>query len=256
MARKITVILPTTVETSRNIARHLKGLDIEVIIMPIIKAEIDWGEVERARNFFSSNIEVDMTVFTSKTAVEIVKEHIIEAWKHVEKYALAIGPGTASLLKSLGVRKVETPVEHSSKGLINILSKTIGISQLVLYCSKDVNALLEEFIKEKFPESIIFKLYSISELSENVKKIVGLVRSDNSKNFIIILSSMRILRSLLSERELLEARNVFFSVFSKRLLEEAERRGVHIHHCPEANDLKNYYLDLREYINKLLRNLG
>ncbi|MEM3620931.1 MAG: hypothetical protein QXO45_07355, partial [Nitrososphaerota archaeon] len=75
MARKITVILPTTVETSRNIARHLKGLDIEVIIMPIIKAEIDWGEVERARNFFSSNIEVDMTVFTSKTAVEIVREH-------------------------------------------------------------------------------------------------------------------------------------------------------------------------------------
>ncbi|MEM0079146.1 MAG: uroporphyrinogen-III synthase [Nitrososphaerota archaeon] len=253
MARKITVILPTTLETSRNIARYLRGLDIEVRVMPVVKVEVDWGEVERARKLFSLNIEVDLTIFTSKTAVRIVREHLPEAWKHVEKHALAIGPGTASLLESLGVKRVEIPTEHSSKGLISVLSRTINIGRLILYCSKDVNMLLEEFIKEKFRESIIFKLYSIGELSENVKKIAGLVGSDNSKIFIIIISSMRVLRSLLSKRELLDAKNVIYSVFSKRLLEEAERRGVCIHHYPETHDLKNYYLDLRRYINRLLR---
>ncbi|MDW8044982.1 MAG: uroporphyrinogen-III synthase, partial [Nitrososphaerota archaeon] len=81
----------------------------------------------------------DLSIFTSKTAVKVVFDLISEAWECARSYSIAIGFGTASLLKSLGVRSVDLPSKHNSEGLIQLLKGLSYKSIVVLYCSKNVN---------------------------------------------------------------------------------------------------------------------
>jgi len=251
MDRRLVVVLPGTRDTSRNIVKHLKDLDIEFMMIPVIDVEIDHAEVESARRAFSSGFTPDISVFTSKTAVKVVKKFIPEAWKHAEKRLLAIGPGTASLLKRLGAENVEVPEKHSSEGLINFLSNIMKNSSLALYCSKYVNLHLEEFIKENFDSFRIFKLYTIIEKEENLEKLIKHVKSCSGKFYIIIVTSLKILK-ILSEEKLLSAQNIVYSVMSRRLLSEALKLNLPICHEFSASDLNLYYENLRSFIKKLL----
>ena len=251
MDRRLVVVLPGTRDTSRNIVKHLRDLDIEFMIIPVIDVEIDHAEVESARRAFSSGFTPDISVFTSKTAVKIVRKIIPDAWKYAEMRSLAIGPGTASLLKRLGAENVEAPEKHSSEGLIEFLLKIQKNSSLSLYCSKHVNLQLEEFIKESFRSFHIFKLYTIRENRENLKKLIEHVDSFPGKLFIIVLTSLKVLK-VLSDGKLLSAQNIVYSVMSRRLLSEALKLNLPIYHGFSASDVNLYYENLRSLIKKLL----
>ena len=237
MGKEVVVILPGTEDTSRNIARYLRDLDVEIRIIPLIKIRIDWGEVESARKVFSLGFAPSMSIFTSKTAVKIVKKLIPEAWRYAVEYSLAIGPGTASLLKKLGVENMKYPAEHSSKGLLELLSKMPNESSLALYCSKHVNLHLKEFIERNFESSIICRLYTILEAGKNIEQLVNLIESYPNKTFVIIITCYSILRILAKTEKFSSIRNVVYSVLGSRLLEEASRLKFHIHHGSPVNSL-------------------
>jgi len=251
MGRRIVVVLPGTRDTSRNIIKYLRGLDVEFKVIPIIDVKIDHGEVEEAQKAFSSGFTPDVSVFTSKTAVKVVKKLIPEAWKHAEKHSLAIGPGTASLLRKLGAENVEVPKKHSSEGLIEFLSNISKNSYLALYCSKYVTLHLEEFIKEHFDSSHIFKLYTILKKGENLEKLIEHVRLCSGRLFIIVVTSLKVLK-ILSEEKILSAQNIVYSVMSRRLLSEALKLNLPIYHGFSASDVNLYYENLRSLIKKLL----
>ncbi len=252
MGREVVVILPGTVDTSMNIARYLSDLDIEIRIIPLIKIKIDWDEVESARKVFSLGFAPNVSVFTSKTAVKIVEKLIPEAWQYAVKHSLAIGPGTASLLKKLGVENTEHPTEHSSKGLVELLSRMSGESSLALYCSKHVSLRLKEFIEQNFESSIIFRLYTILGASKNIEQLINLIESYPMKTFVIIITCYSILRILAKTGKFSSPQNVVYSVLSSRLLEEASRLKFHIHHGFPVNSIETYYDNLRNYIRELL----
>lgn len=253
MVERIVVVFPGTPETSRNIAGYLRDLDIEIKIIPVIRVEVDWEEVERARKLFSSKIEIDLSIFTSKTAVRIVKSYIPEAWKHVEKRALAIGPGTASLLKSLEVNNVEISEKHSSIGLIEMISGKPHNTRVSLYCSKNVNKILEEFIAKNFIESQVFKLYNTIEQKKNIQKLVDLVESDSSSTFLIVVSSLQVLSILSKEEKLQLTQNIIYSAISRRIYEEAGKLNFKISHIPQTEKISEYYIILRKYIETLIK---
>lgn len=254
MDRKIIVILPGTRDTSRNIARYLRGLDVEIKIMPVIDVKVNYDEVEQARRVFSSGFKPDISIFTSKTAVKIVKKLIPDAWKYAEKYSIAIGPGTANLLRRLGGKRIEYPEEHSSKGLIKHLADVPESITLAGYCSTDVNHLLEEFIVDYFKESYLWKLYSLSEKTVYVEKLIELVRKQIEKTFVIVVTSLKVLTVISGKSELLTKHgNVFFSVISRRLVEEASRLRLNVDHFSSTDNVREYYLELKRYIYDLMK---
>lgn len=252
MAREVVVILPGTLDTSRNIARYLRDLDVEIRIIPLIKIKIDWDEIESARKVYSLGFAPDVSIFTSKTAVKIVKKLIPEAWRQAVEYSIAIGPGTASLLKKLGVKIIEYPTEHSSKGLVELLSKISKSSSLALYCSKHVSLRLKEFIEQNFEPSIIFRLYTILEAGKNIEQLVNLIESYPMKTFVITITCYSILRILAKTEKFSSSQNVVYSVLGSRLLKEASRLKFHIHHGFPVNSVEMYYDNLRNYIRELL----
>ncbi len=253
MDRRPVVILPGTRDTSRNIIKYLRDLDIEFKIIPIINVMIDYDEVESVRKAFSSGFTPYISLFTSKTAVKIVKKFIPEAWKNAEKYSLAIGPGTASLLRRLGVVKIEYPREHSSEGLIKYLVDLPYLTALAVYCSSQVNSQLERFVKEYFKHSYLWKLYTLSDKNKSMKKIVEFIRRDQDKMYIIVVTSLKILKVLSRENELFtKYRNVFLSVISKRLRDEAVNLGLKVDHYPSTNNITEYYIELRKYVSELI----
>lgn len=253
MGGSITVILPGTRGTSRNIAKYLGGLNVDVKMIPVIDIEIDYDEVESARKIVSSGLRPEISIFTSKTAVKIVRSLIPEAWRYAEKYSLAIGLGTYSLLRRLGAYKVELPEEQSSTGLIEFLSKMPRRCSLALYCSKHVNARLEGFIKENFDIFCINKLYTITENRGNVEKLIELVKASSEKTYLIVVTCLNILKIFSKEEELLSSRNIIYSVMSGRLLEEASRLKLPVHHSFSGTNVKLYYEDLSSYVGDLLR---
>lgn len=255
MGRSIVIILPGTPGTSRNIARHLRDLDVEVKIIPVVDVKIHHEEVKSACKVFSSGFTPDISIFTSKTAVKIVKRLIPEAWRYAEKYSIAIGPGTASLIRKLGGMKVEYPREHSSEGLVKYLINLPNLIKPAVYCSSEVNTLLEQFLRKHFNEFCLWKLYSLFEKAVSMKKIIELVRTRFEKTYVIVITSLKILKIISREAELLARHeNLFFSLISKRLVEEASRLGLRIDHSSSTNNITEYYVELKKYIKDLLQN--
>lgn len=253
MDRRIVVVLPGTRDTSKNITKYLRDLDVEFKIIPIIDVKIDYDEIESARRVFLSGFTPEISVFTSKTAVKTVKKLLPEAWKHAEKHSLAIGPGTASLLKKLGIVKVEYPEEHSSEGLVKYLVDLPYSTTLVVYCSSEVNFRFERFIRDYFKQSYLWKLYSLSEKNTSMKKIVEFIGRDHYKTYIIVVTSLKILQIISRENELFtKYRNVFLSVISKRLINEALHLGLKVDHYSSINNIREYYIELRKYISDLI----
>jgi len=253
MDRRVVVVLPGTRDTSKNIIKYLRDLDVEFKIIPVINVKINYDEVESARRIFSLGFTPEVSVFTSKTAVKIVKKLLPEAWKHAKKHSLAIGPGTASLLRKLGILKVEYPEKHSSEGLIKYLVDLPYSTNLVVYCSSEVSFQFEKFIKDYFKQSYLWKLYSLSEKNTSVKKIVEFIRRDQYKRYIIVVTSLKILKIISRENELFtKHKNVFLSVISKRLISEALHLGLKVDHCPSINNIREYYIELRKYISDLV----
>ncbi|MEN2974848.1 MAG: uroporphyrinogen-III synthase [Candidatus Caldarchaeales archaeon] len=252
MVREIVVILPGTRKTSRNIKANIEDLSVDIKMIPIIDVKVDYGAVGEAYEKFSSESSIDLSIFTSKTAVRIVRELIPRAWRWAKVRSVAIGPGTASLLNSLGVENVDVPSEHSSNGLIEFLKGVPNNTSITLYCSMHVNPSLEEFVRSFFNHNYIFKLYSINKLIDRVDNIVKLVKSKPSKRFLVILTSLQILRILLEDGRLQHLKNVSFSAISRRIADEAERLGFPISHNPQKCRIDEYYADLRNYLKNLL----
>jgi len=252
MDRRVVIVLPGTRDTSKNIIKYLRDLDVEFKIIPVINVKINYDEVESARRAFSSGFTPEISVFTSKTAVKIVKKLLPEAWKHAEKHSLAIGPGTASLLEISGAENVEVPEMHSSEGLIKLLSKMSKNCSLALYSSKHVSQRLEEFIMESFYSFRILKLYTIVENRENVEKLIEHVRSYPENVYIIVVTCLKILEILSREKELLSAENIVYSIISKRLLSEALKIKLPVHYNFSINTVNQYYETLRSFIRRLL----
>ena len=253
MDRNIVVVLPGTHDSSRNIARYLRDLDIDVKIIPVICIEVNQNEVESAYRAFYSGFTPDVSIFTSKTAVKIVKKLIPEAWRYAKRYSIAIGPGTASLIRRLGGSRVKYPQEHSSEGLIKYLINLPDSIRIAAYCSSEVNILLENFLKEYFKELYLWKLYTLSEKATSINEMVDLFKTSIGGIFLIVITSSKILRIISREAESITKHgNVFFSVISKRLAEEASRLGLKIDHSSSTNNIIGYYDELRKYINHLL----
>ncbi|MCF8884962.1 MAG: uroporphyrinogen-III synthase [Nitrososphaerota archaeon] len=254
MDRSIVVILPGTLDTSRNIVRYLRDLDIEIKMIPILRVKINRDEIKAAQKIFSSGFTPDVSIFTSKTAVKIVKKLIPVAWRCAKKYSIAIGPGTASLIRKLGGLEVKHPQEHSSEGLMKYLINFPESIRLAAYCSSEVNMSLENFLKEYFKDVCLWKLYTLSEETASVKEIVDLVGTSAGRTYLIVITSLKILKIISREVDLLtKYGNVFFSAISKRLAREASRLGLKINHLSSTNNIIEYYNELRQYIENLLR---
>ncbi|MCX8191645.1 MAG: uroporphyrinogen-III synthase, partial [Nitrososphaerales archaeon] len=220
-------------------------------VIPIVRVCIDHNEIMLARKIFQSKFKPDLSIFTSKTAVKVVFDLISEAWECARSYSIAIGFGTASLLKSLGVRSVDLPNTHNSEGLIQLLKGLSYKSIVVLYCSKNVNPILEGFIKDKFENSHIFKLYSVEESMEGLERMIKLFKSDNSQTYLLILTSIKIVQTLSKALDHVQLNNVIFSALSKRIANEAERLGFHIPHLSDTGRIDDYYESLRGFIKSL-----
>jgi len=253
MDRRIVVILPGTRDTSKHIVKYLRDLDVEFKIIPVINVKINYDEIESARRVFSLGFNPEINVFTSKTAVKVVRKFLPEAWRHAEKHSLAIGPGTASLLRKLGIMKVEYPEEHSSKGLVKYLVDLPCSTTLAVYCSSEVDFRFERFIKDYFEQSYLWKLYSLSEKNTSMKKIIEFIIRNQHRIYIIVITSLKILQIFSRENELFtKYRNVFLSVISKRLMNEALHLGLKVDHYSSINNIREYYIQLRKYISDLI----
>jgi len=105
---------------------------------------------------------------------------------------------------------------------------------------------------ESFYSFRILKLYTIVEKRENVEKLIEHVRSYPRNVFIIVVTCLKVLKILSREEELLSAENMVYSVISKRLLSEALKLKLPVHHNFSINDLNQYYENLRSFIRELL----
>lgn len=248
MHEKLIVILIGMVGTSESIIKKLKDLDVRIKLIPVIDVDVDYNEVALIRRLFSSKFKPNLSVFTSKTAVKIVFNLIPEAWECAKSHAIAIGSGTASLLKTLNVQLVDLPTKHNSEGLIQLLKIFSRNNTIALYCSKEVNPILEEFIKKNFKNSYIFKLYGINESKNGVKYVSELIKSDPSKMYLIILTSFKIVQILPKIFHNLPLHNVIFSALSERIANEAKKLGFHISHLSNSDKIDDYYKSLREYV--------
>ncbi|MCS7126596.1 MAG: uroporphyrinogen-III synthase [Aigarchaeota archaeon] len=255
MTRDLVVILPGTVSTSRNIVKSLADLEVSIKIIPILKVKIDREVVKTANRVLSQITGIEYSVFTSKTAVEIVHDLIPIAWRYARIRSVAIGPGTASLLNSLGAESIDIPIKHSSEGLIEFLKRVPSSASVALYCSSFVDQSLEDFINHVFLQKYIFKLYNISGSRKSIDQIVELVESNPSKTFLIILTSLQILRILSEDGRLRSLSNVFFSTISKRISDEAVRLKFPISHSSQIDRIDEYYVELKKYITNLLKRI-
>lgn len=253
MIMKLTVILPGTADTSRNILERISRAGVDVRVFPLIGIKIDEAAVRSASEASSSpDFRAELSVFTSKTAVKIVHRLLPRAWEQARSSSVAIGPGTAHLLRRLGSGAVHVPAVHSSAGLIELLKNLESDLPVVLYCSKDVNVSLKKFFEEHFERGLVFELYTVSALRERVEKLVDMVRSNPSEVFLIVLPSSTVLKIISEDGRLKSLSNVVFSALSERIADEAVRAGIPVSHYPKTVRIDEYYSHLLEFIRGLV----
>lgn len=250
MKKDVKTLLIGLPETSERIAEQLARFGIKPEIIPVVKVKMNWKEVRRLRTLFESGFRPEVTIFTSKTAATIISTHIPEILRDAT-YLLAIGPGTASQLEKFGRQRVGTPSRHSSQGLIDRLLGMPGETSLALYCSSDVNPVLERFIKERFENGSIFKLYSIETSHDGIRRLRTLISSHPSQQFVIVLTSQSCAKALLNLRAILGRDGIMFSAISERVAREAGRLGLKIFHTFKGRDIRRYSVSLAKYISSI-----
>ncbi len=163
------VVFTGTEETNRRflkLLKHFSGLSVPLIRIAPISSEIE--EFKRCVRVHKP----DLLVFTSKTAVNLVKKL---ADLITESALMAIGPGTADSLRRIGARSVLMPVEHTSAGLLRILSGLDRDLSVQLVSSAKVNEDLANIVEE-FREGRCFRLYDIEPDEEGIRRLQDLGR--------------------------------------------------------------------------------
>ncbi len=160
----LTVVFTGTEETNRKflkMLKHFKGLSIPLIrIVPVCSEIKGLEQCLRIRR-------TDLLVFTSKTAVNLIREL---ADLVTENVLMAIGPGTADSLRRIGAKSVLIPMEHTSTGILRILSGLDRDLCVQLVSSTRIDKGLAKVVKE-FKGGRCFRLYDIEPDEGGIRRL-------------------------------------------------------------------------------------
>lgn len=182
------IVVPlATGETINNIASHLRGYGYEVYTAPVIGFRRDFKIISRTLKTIKSFKGVIVSIFTSKTAVEIVDDAISgdgELASKVFSNVIAIGPFTSLKVKDVAYKyninpKVSVPEQHNSNGVIELLKKGL---KYVLWCSKHVNTRLKLYVESL--NSLVAPIYTPILNIKNIKRLAKILKDYRFRYFI------------------------------------------------------------------------
>lgn len=162
--------------TARRLAFSLKKRGISARHLPVVLRTHSDGLVQA----LSTIKELDTSIFTSQTAVELVFSYGSESTRKAVQRSVcyAIGPATARRIRErYGKRRVWVPREFTSNGLISLLAER-EIGRCALFSSEKRSHELVKFLRQHSTILHVPVLYDLHFDFSLVPKVAEAIQSE------------------------------------------------------------------------------